>query len=197
MEWINQSFLKKLYKRGGSRYVQRREWSGRRSREGPVVSTSHDDGGVGVALWGGASRSNFEPRATGTVEKSAPPGPWKTLRVSHFPTASTTAIICPIPHSRGGPKFGGRSRGLEVSFQVQHSRFHGKIFLIRHFTVDSNGFISTIFVPMPCSRLDGELTGATPGCGNVKFFPYLRWRYLGWVIYEQISSLRHLVHYQV
>ena len=48
-------------------------------------------------------------KSTSAVEKPAPPGPWKTLRVSHFPTASTAEIIHQIPHSGVGPKFGGRS----------------------------------------------------------------------------------------
>ena len=55
-----------------------------------------------------------EPRAAVAVEKPAPAGPWKTLRVSHFPTASTAAIIYPIPHSGGGPNLGGRSVELKT-----------------------------------------------------------------------------------
>ena len=35
--------------------------------------------------------------------------PWKTLRVFHFPTATTAGIIPQIPHSRFGPNFGIRS----------------------------------------------------------------------------------------
>ena len=56
---------------------------------------------------------------------------------------------------------GLRSRALKVSFK------YGKISPTRHFTVDSNGFISTILAPMLRSRRDGRMTNATPEHGNM------------------------------
>ena len=64
---------------------------------------------VRTVRWDFLPRSNFGVRPTGAVEKPAPPGPWKTLRVPLFPTASTAGIIHKLPHSGVGPKFGGRS----------------------------------------------------------------------------------------
>ncbi len=47
----------------------------------------------------------FAKRRPGTVEKTAAEPPWKTLRVSHFPTVSTAAglnleVLCSKPQTR-------------------------------------------------------------------------------------------------
>src|SRR5205823_10463723 len=38
-------------------------------------------------------RRSSQKRRAGTVEKTAAEPPWKTLRVSYFPTASTAAVL--------------------------------------------------------------------------------------------------------
>ena len=74
----------------------------------PTVSYGPCSGGCangGVRFWklSMASGSNWiasarlqHLRATGAVEKSVAPRPWKTLRVSHFPTASTAGRTLPF-----------------------------------------------------------------------------------------------------
>ena len=70
------------YRRGGTGYVQRKEWrrwgregspwgdrsgpSGRRSREGPLVGPSQDDGGVGTAARGGVGSDQPQVRGDGS-----------------------------------------------------------------------------------------------------------------------------------
>src|ERR1700693_4849519 len=56
-----------------------------------VLAGRLQHGASGIARWGTGRPKNL-PRPT-VVEKTVASPPWKTLRVSHFPPASTTAAL--------------------------------------------------------------------------------------------------------
>ena len=59
------------------------------------------------------------------MEKTAPLEPWKTLRVSHFPTGPTTINY----HSEGGPNSGGRSNRRLDHVRSYNSKRHYRDYL--------------------------------------------------------------------
>jgi hypothetical protein len=65
-------------------------------------------------------RRSLQKRRVGTVEKTAAGPPWKTLRVSHFPTASTAAginleVLCSKPKTRRKSHYPWTKNGGQVT----------------------------------------------------------------------------------
>ena len=98
----------------------------------PLVSTNRRDVAVHSAGQADPERAGRELRSARVPElpasirsdfilwKSRSCATLENSRVFPFPTATTAAIIQPIPHFRTGPKLGGRSRGAVVIVAPRH-----------------------------------------------------------------------------
>ena len=75
---------------------------------------------VSGSNWIGSARLQHL-RATGPVEQAVAPRPWKTLRVFHFPTASTAGRTLPFDRSFGNIFKRGNMRVLIVADHWEES----------------------------------------------------------------------------
>jgi putative transposase len=79
-----------------------------------------------------APRKSLQRRQPGTVEKTAAGPPWKTLRVSHFPTTSTAAginlnLLCSTPKTRRKSHYPWTKYGGQVSPDQPNQCFYKRI----------------------------------------------------------------------